>query len=794
MIEGSAIGKELRILMLEDAATDAELMEHELRRAKISFTSKRVETREDFVRELYEFAPDLILSDYRLPSFDGLKALDTTQKEFPDMPFILVTGALGEEKAIEVLKSGASDYVLKDNLSRLPHAVLRAIREAEGRRERKQARKDLEESLMVIGRAKREWESTVDSIPQLICLIDSEGYILRTNRMIEQWNLGQVVNSKGKKIHELLHPGCADSSCYLKTFWSHAWEELRHGRSTEGEFNDPVIGRYLYIQVREILPKISRKGEETASYAVVVVHDITERKRTGELLRESEEKHRKLFEGAIDAIFVADAETGTLIDCNRAAIEMVGREKSELIGKHQRILHPPEDIGEEFSETFKRHLKEKEGQVLETRVITKNGEIKDVEIKASSLELDGKILLQGIFRDITERKQADRRLKEYADELEMANKELRRLDEIKSEFVAVASHELRTPLATIKNAIQLLLQRKTGDINENQEKFLSLAEKNINRLTNILNSLLDLSKIESGRMELNFEEVNLRDSLEFIVSSFKPQVDGKSIQIEMEVEKDLPSVYADREKIIQVMMNLVGNAIKFTPQGGMISISAKPYNEDGNMVAVSVRDSGIGIPEDQLEKVFEKFHQVEESLRRSTGGTGLGLAITKGLVEAHQGKIWAESEIGEGSTFTFTLPVSKGEKRDLRFRYILDKEFQRAMENHSHLTLFFIEMSTEGAEVKDTLLDQLEEKLKQCLGRKTDVVLRLGRGKILSALCEADLEGARVIRQRIDEVLQKHPIEGQDISLITKVGMATYPEEALSKRELFRKAKEYLRG
>jgi len=654
--------------MLEDAATDAELMEHELRRAKISFTSKRVETREDFVRELYEFAPDLILSDYRLPSFDGLKALDTTQKEFPDMPFILVTGALGEEKAIEVLKSGASDYVLKDNLSRLPHAVLRAIREAEGRRERKQARKDLEESLMVIGRAKREWESTVDSIPQLICLIDSEGYILRTNRMIEQWNLGQVVNSKGKKIHELLHPGCADSSCYLKTFWSHAWEELRHGRSTEGEFNDPVIGRYLYIQVREILPKISRKGEETASYAVVVVHDITERKQ------------------AID------------------------------------------------------------------------------------------------------------RLKEYANELEMANKELRRLDEIKSEFVAVASHELRTPLATIKNAIQLLLQRKTGDINENQEKFLSLAEKNINRLTNILNSLLDLSKIESGRIELNFEEVNLRDSLEFIVSSFKPQVDGKSIQIEMEVEKDLPSVYADREKIIQVMMNLVGNAIKFTPQGGMISISAKPYNEDGNMVAVSVRDSGIGIPEDQLEKVFEKFHQVEESLRRSTGGTGLGLAITKGLVEAHQGKIWAESEIGEGSTFTFTLPVSKGEKRDLRFRYILDKEFQRAMENHSHLTLFFIEMSTEGAEVKDTLLDQLEEKLKQCLGRKTDVVLRLGRGKILSALCEADLEGARVIRQRIDEVLQKHPIEGQDISLITKVGMATYPEEALSKRELFRKAKEYLRG
>jgi PAS domain S-box-containing protein len=666
--EGSAIGKELRILMLEDAATDAELMEHELRRAKISFISKRVETKEDFVRQLHDFVPDIILSDYRLPAFDGLKALDITLKEFPDMPFILVTGALGEEKAVEILKSGASDYILKDNLSRLPHAILRAIREAEGRRERKRSEKALEESLMVIGRAKREWESTVDSIPQLICLIDSHGCILRTNRVVEQWNLEHVVNVKCKTLHELLHPGCADSACYLEAFWSQAWEELKYGRSTECEVNDRVIGRYLHVQVRAISPGICRKGEETASFAVVIA------------------------------------------------------------------------------------------------------------------------------RDITERKQAEERLKEYAAELEVANKELRRLDEIKSEFVAVASHELRTPLATIKNSIQLLLQRKTGAINENQEKFLSLAEKNINRLTNILNSLLDLSKIESGRMELNFEEINLKDSIEFIISSFKPQVAGKSIEIKMEIEKDLPSVYADREKIAQILMNLVGNAIKFTPEGGTITVSAKPYNGDGRMVAVSVRDSGIGIPGDQLEKVFEKFFQVEESLRRSIAGTGLGLPITKGLVEAHRGKIWVESEIGKGSTFTFTLPISKGEKRDLRFRYVLDKEFQRVQEKHSHLTLFLIEISSGGAEVKDTLLEKLEEKLKQCLGRKTDIVLRLGKGKILAALCEADLEGARVIRQRIDEELQKHTIEGQDVSLITKVGMATYPEEALSKRELFRKAKEYLRG
>ena len=659
--------KELRILMLEDAPTDVELIEYQLHKAKISFTSKRVETKEDFIKELHDFIPDLIISDYRLPAFNGLEALAITLKESPNIPFILATGALGDEKAVEVLKSGASDYILKDNLSKLPLSVLRAIREAEEKKDRIRAEKALEESLVLIGRAKREWESSVDSIPQLICLIDCQGCILRTNRVVEQWNLGQVVNVKCKSLHELLHPNCADTACYLETFWPTAWEKLSNGIPTEYEAYDKRLDRHIDIQVQPILPGVCRKGEETDSYAVVVVHDITERK------------------------------------------------------------------------------------------------------------------------------QAMERLKEYAAELERANKELRRLDEIKSEFVAVASHELRTPLATIKNAIQLLLQRKTGEINENQERFLSLAEKNINRLTNILNSLLDLSKIESGRIGLNFEEINLRDPIEFILSSFKPQVDGKSIQIKMEVEKDLPSVYGDRERIIQILINLVGNAIKFTPEGGTIYVSAKPYDGDGNMVAVSVRDSGIGIPEDQLGKVFEKFFQVEESLRRSVGGTGLGLAITKGLVEAHHGKIWVESELEKGSTFTFTLPVSKGEKRDLRFRYILDREFKRALENHLHLTLFLIEVSVEGVEVEDTQLDKLEDKLKQCLNRKTDIVVRLGRGKILAALCEADLEGAQVIRQRIDEELKKYPLEGHEESLLIKVGMATYPEDALSKRELFRKAKDYLR-
>jgi signal transduction histidine kinase/GGDEF domain-containing protein len=402
------------------------------------------------------------------------------------------------------------------------------------------------------------------------------------------------------------------------------------------------------------------------------------------------------------------------------------------------------------------------------------------------------------IQKVLEEKQRFIRLRDFAGQLERANQELRRIDSMKSEFVAVASHELRTPLAAIKNAVQLLLKGTAGKINENQEKFLSMAERNINRLTNILNDLLSLSKIESGRIELKFENIGLKGIIELTASSLRPHADGKSLKIDVEISEPLPPVYGDPEKIEQILTNLIGNAIKFTPDGGRILITAQPLSHGekggyGDRVAVSVEDTGIGIPPEHLDAIFEKFHQVEGSLHRSVSGTGLGLAITKGLVEAHQGKIWVESEMGKGSTFTFTLPCSEGERRDPYFRFILDKEFQRAQENNAPFTLFLIQVLGERGEVKDALLDRLEIKVKQCLCRKADILLRREKEKILAALCEADLKGAQVIRKRIEEEIQKHPIEGQGTTVI-KVGTATYPEEALSKAELFRLAKERLGG
>jgi signal transduction histidine kinase len=403
------------------------------------------------------------------------------------------------------------------------------------------------------------------------------------------------------------------------------------------------------------------------------------------------------------------------------------------------------------------------------------------------------------LRKVMEERQRFISLKDYAAGLEKTNQELRRIDSIKSEFVSVASHELRTPLAAIKNAVQLMLSGETGEINKDQEKFLSMAERNINRLTNILNDLLNLSRIESGKIELKFKNIELKDIIELAASSLRPHADGKSIQIEVEIPEQLPTVYADQDKIEQILTNLIGNAVKFTPDGGKILIAAEPFPHDkqggdGKMIAISVKDTGVGIPAEHLEAIFEKFHQVEGSLHRSVSGTGLGLAITKGLVEAHQGKIWAESEVEKGSTFIFTLPIAEGERRDPHFRFVLDREFHQAQENNVPLTLFLIQVLDEGDEVEEVLLSKLEENVKQCLCRKADILLRREKEKILAALCEANLNGAQVIRQRIEEGIQNCPLETGGTSVVIKVGTATYPEEALSKEELFRLAKERLGG
>jgi two-component system sensor histidine kinase GlrK len=242
---------------------------------------------------------------------------------------------------------------------------------------------------------------------------------------------------------------------------------------------------------------------------------------------------------------------------------------------------------------------------------------------------------------------------ELAADINLMSKRLQELDRMKADFFASMSHELRTPLTSIKEGTGLLLEGVGGETTEKQRRLLTILAEESNRLINVVNSLLDLSKMEAGMMMYDFELANVDPLIKRALAEMAPLIEAKQIRLENKVHAPLPQVRIDPERILQVMRNLLGNAVKFTPKGGQISVTAKPVN---GKLEVSVKDSGPGIPAESLISIFEKFSQGNHKGSHRRQGTGLGLAIAKSIISSHGGKIWAESQLGQGSTFIFVLP------------------------------------------------------------------------------------------------------------------------------------------
>ncbi len=256
-----------------------------------------------------------------------------------------------------------------------------------------------------------------------------------------------------------------------------------------------------------------------------------------------------------------------------------------------------------------------------------------------------------------------------------ANAKLAKLERLKSEFISIVSHELRTPLTSIKNSLDILMSGRCGEVTPSAEKFLTMAMRNSERLSGIINDLLDLSKIEAGKMDFNFAPTNINNVIGYVKSALSEVAKSKGLTIITDESDNLPEINADSQRLEQVLTNLVSNAIKFTPENKTIKISSKLVNADkieineyfkdeipqldGEYIEVCVQDEGIGIAQKDLVRAFDKFAQIENSLSRKAGGTGLGLPIAKQLLEAHNGAIWCDSELNKGSSFRFVIPVSK---------------------------------------------------------------------------------------------------------------------------------------
>lgn len=263
-------------------------------------------------------------------------------------------------------------------------------------------------------------------------------------------------------------------------------------------------------------------------------------------------------------------------------------------------------------------------------------------------------------------------------ELIETNAKLEKLERLKSEFISIVSHELRTPLTSIKNSLDILQSGRCGEVTQSSEKFLSMAMRNVQRLSGIINDLLDLSKIEAGKMDFHFAPANINTVIGYVKSALSELANSKGLSLITEETENLPEINADSQRLEQVLTNLVSNAIKFTQEGGTIKISSSLINASelkintlfkdeiknlsGDYIRVCVEDEGIGIAEKDLLRAFDKFAQIENSLSRKEGGTGLGLPIAKQLLEAHNGTIWCDSELNKGSKFYFVIPVTKVEQ------------------------------------------------------------------------------------------------------------------------------------
>ncbi|HEC69144.1 MAG TPA: PAS domain S-box protein [Candidatus Omnitrophica bacterium] len=402
----------------------------------------------------------------------------------------------------------------------------------------------------------------------------------------------------------------------------------------DSKYKGREVSKAIYSVVsKELQEKLAKaRGELEQKYQKI----IDEKSKTEEIVLKKYKKvlaEKKSTEAIVKSIaeglVVVDSQ-GKVIMLNPAAEKLLGVDKKDKLGKS--LL---EGVKKEQLVSLVKGVPDKEEKEIE--LVSQDDETKKI-LRASTAVIENEkgqtVGMVSVLSDITKQKE---------------------LDQLKSQFIANVSHELRTPLVAIDKSISLLLSKAVGSLSKEQEEFLSIARRNLKRLTNLINDLLDMSKLEAKRMALNKRLSSIEEVVREAVSSFQHWADTKSIKLIQEVREGLPQVNIDPDRVLQVLNNLLSNALKFTPEGGEVKVSSF-LEEDA--LKVIVQDTGAGIPQKDLPRVFDKFYQASFRTSEVTG-TGLGLSIAKEIIELHGGKIWVESQEGKGAKFIFILPIEK---------------------------------------------------------------------------------------------------------------------------------------
>ena len=397
-----------------------------------------------------------------------------------------------------------------------------------------------------------------------------------------------------------------------------------------------------------------------------IARDVTERNRLierEEIARATalaEHRFQELIEYAPDAILQVDS-SGAILIANRTAESMFGYSREELLRLNVDAMVP--------NAIRHRHAGDREkfaaagvtrpmGRGLDLHAQRKDGTLIPVEISLSPVSTESGVQVIAVVRDVAERRKTEQQLRtlqqSYMHELEARQQEAERLNRLKSEFMASISHELRTPLHTIIGFAELLGEDHGSPLNEKQKRFLHHIQADSEHLLGLINDVLDLSRIEAGGLRLATQPLSLAPVIAEAVNAIRPYAAEKRVAVEVDGLVEGADVVADPLRVRQILYNLLSNGIKFTPEGGSVTVSAAAK---GRFVQVTVADTGVGIPEEECLRIFDKFYQTGYTAVGTRQGTGLGLTICKQLVEMQGGTIWAESEVGQGSRFHFTLPI-----------------------------------------------------------------------------------------------------------------------------------------
>lgn len=468
-------------------------------------------------------------------------------------------------------------------------------------------------------------------------------------------------------------------------------------------------------------------------------------------LQESESRLRDIIRGSVDGIIVVDRD-GVVRFVNPAAEALFTFQESEIIGERLSFQVEP-------------------GKNTELDIPRVGGETLTAEIRVAEITWEEQPAYLASLRDITERKKSEKeinglrqKLSEENQKLMESNERLKELDNLKTDFLMTASHELRTPLTIIRQFISVVKTGIVGDINKEQDECLESSLKNCDRLANLVNDLLDFERLQSGRLHIRRRNTNISAVLERCYHDFLPRCADKNQQLELASSKELPNALCDEEKINQVLINLIGNAHKFTQENGQISIKARHDNE---IVTISVQDNGPGIAKEDQECIFDKFTQIDRKDGPGAKGTGLGLAISKNIIEMHDGILTVDSIPGEGSTFSFTLPTFN-EKEEL-YGFIKDRG---KMAEATGVSVFLILLKigfdslSPGESPTDSrvqTMKRIEEVIDSIFRRRDDEILIVPTEGLLALMMETNGKGSRAFIDRLEAELGENPESGDQI-------------------------------